>query len=454
MKKKSSRNVLALSLALAIVLAIAPLAALAAPGKSKESAMELKAGQSDTFTGEPNDDPFYWYKFELKAASKVVITASLSAASDNNVATIIVFDYSNDVRGEMRSYVVPKGSVAESSYEQTFTIGVQQDERPLSRTGTYYLDKGWYYIAVGCYLDDGTTGTVKIDSIEPISNTGGVTKASATTIDPSKEVVKQTRFEGNLVEGAYYWKFTLAEAAEVSVKKSVNPALKHNDPNPGSDFCLLVEEGNEAIWGEVDGERVGWLHIRETDANLTKTINYSLPAGTYYAHLGNDRTYNGTEYTLTFSMPGTAAPPSTPLTADPTASTVLVNGENVGFDAYNIGGNNYFKLRDLAYVLNGTAKQFEVDWDGDNNAITLASGQGYTAVGGEMEGKGGGEKTPVPTNSKIIKDGVEVSFTAYNIGGNNYFKLRDIGASFDFGVDWDGERNTIVIDTSKGYTPG
>ena len=33
--------------------------------------------------------------------------------------------------------------------------------------------------------------------------------------------------------------------------------------------------------------------------------------------------------------------------ATPTASTVLVNGEKKAFDAYNIEGSNYFKLRDL-----------------------------------------------------------------------------------------------------------
>ena len=145
--------------------------------------------------------------------------------------------------------------------------------------------------------------------------------------------------------------------------------------------------------------------------------------------------------------------PVSALEATPTASTVLVNGENVAFDAYKINDNNYFKLRDLAYILNGTAKQFNVGWDGANNAISLTSGQPYTAVGGEMTGKGSGAKTPELTNSKILKDGAEVSFTAYNIEGNNYFKLRDIGAAFNFGVDWDGARNTIAIDTSKGYTP-
>ena len=45
-------------------------------------------------------------------------------------------------------------------------------------------------------------------------------------------------------------------------------------------------------------------------------------------------------------------------------------GEKKAFDAYNIEGSNYFKLRDLAYVLNGTDKQFEVGWDAAANAIS------------------------------------------------------------------------------------
>lgn len=137
--------------------------------------------------------------------------------------------------------------------------------------------------------------------------------------------------------------------------------------------------------------------------------------------------------------------------ATPTASTVLVDGKGVVFDAYNINDNNYFKLRDLAYILNGTEKQFEVGWDGANNAITLTSDKAYTAVGGEMTGKGLIDKTPMPTNSKVFLDGKEIILTAYNIDGNNYFKLRDIGQSFDFSVEWDGVNNTIVIETSRGY---
>jgi hypothetical protein len=144
--------------------------------------------------------------------------------------------------------------------------------------------------------------------------------------------------------------------------------------------------------------------------------------------------------------------PPASATAKPTASPVLVNGAQTSFDAYNIADNNYFKLRDLAHVLSGTEKQFEVGYDEATKAIALTSGQSYTAVGGEMEGKGAESKTANPTSSKIYLDGEEISLTAYNIGGNNYFKLRDIGETFDFEVDWDGENRTIVIDTSKGYT--
>jgi hypothetical protein len=144
--------------------------------------------------------------------------------------------------------------------------------------------------------------------------------------------------------------------------------------------------------------------------------------------------------------------PAVPQTATPTASTVLVNSRQVAFDAYNINGNNYFKLRDLANTLNGTEKQFEVGWDSAANAISLTSGRAYTAVGGEMEGKGAGSQTATPTASKITLDGAAVNFTAYNIGGNNYFKLRDIGEAFNFGVDWDGASKTIAIDTNKAYT--
>lgn len=136
-------------------------------------------------------------------------------------------------------------------------------------------------------------------------------------------------------------------------------------------------------------------------------------------------------------------------TAMPTTSKVLVDGVPVEFEAYNIKGNNYFKLRDLAQAVNNTSKNFEVTWDGINNAINLISNAPYTPVGGELVKGDGQPKTAVLTTSTIYKDGKRIYPTAYNINGNNYFKLRDIAEAFGIGVDWDGVANIVSINTTE-----
>lgn len=54
-----------------------------------------------------------------------------------------------------------------------------------------------------------------------------------------------------------------------------------------------------------------------------------------------------------------------------------------------------------------------------------------------------------PTWQKIYVDGRQVSMTAYNIAGNNFVRLRDIGQQVGFNVYWsDG----VQIDTDAPYT--
>ena len=137
--------------------------------------------------------------------------------------------------------------------------------------------------------------------------------------------------------------------------------------------------------------------------------------------------------------------------AVPTTSTVLVNGNNIKFDSYNINGNNYFKLRDLAYVLNTTEKQFSIGYNEVLNTVSLTSRQPYIAVGGEMEIGDGDNVQTEPTSSTILKYGEVVQLQAYLFDDSNYFKLRDIGELLDFSVEWNGEENSISIDTSKSY---
>jgi hypothetical protein len=103
-------------------------------------------------------------------------------------------------------------------------------------------------------------------------------------------------------------------------------------------------------------------------------------------------------------------------------------------------------------ILNGIAKNFAVGWDGENNAISLESGKAYTAVGGELVvAENPATEEAKLSTSTIYLDGKEVELTAYIINDNNYFKLRDVAVVIDFGVTWDGETNTVGIDSATGY---
>ncbi len=149
---------------------------------------------------------------------------------------------------------------------------------------------------------------------------------------------------------------------------------------------------------------------------------------------------------LTAIMAMSAVPAYAGVPATPTASKVTVNGEAKAFEAYNIKSNNYFKLRDIAYVLNGTDASFSVGWDGAANSIALVKGEAYAPTGSEMKVSGTKDiKDAVESTSAILIDGQKAALKAYTIKGNNYFKLRDLGTALDFNVGWDNASQTISI---------
>ena len=138
-----------------------------------------------------------------------------------------------------------------------------------------------------------------------------------------------------------------------------------------------------------------------------------------------------------------------PKNATLTDSSVYVNGKMIQFSAYNIEDNNYFKLRDVAMALNGTSKQFNVTWNEEAGQINLISSTKYMPVGGELETTDKVKILADDSYVQILKDGYNEIAMAYLIDGNNYFKLRDLGRIFGFGVEWDGNTNSILINTEK-----
>ena len=204
-------------------------------------------------------------------------------------------------------------------------------------------------------------------------------------------------------------------------------------PNEAEHICTL------------DGESISYAGLQaaldDFTAGMTET-SYS-----FWASAGVSESPAGTVAETIAALRTLTAP-----TAQVSSHKVQVDGEAAAPAAYEIGGNNYVKLRDVAQLLNGTAAQFGVEWDGAAWRIDLTDGAAYEPVGGELAAPAAGGKQSALTEAPVYLDGQALDLTAYEIDGNNYFKLRDLGAALDFGVTWDAQTRTVRIDTDAPYT--
>lgn len=103
------------------------------------------------------------------------------------------------------------------------------------------------------------------------------------------------------------------------------------------------------------------------------------------------------------TMPQQPVKPKQPL-AYASTQNVLVDGKSVEFYAYALKdekGNdtNYVKLRDVAQILNGSAAQFEVGWDG---SISITTRSAYTSNGSELIQNFAGNQ-PYTVNTSPVK---------------------------------------------------
>ena len=158
-------------------------------------------------------------------------------------------------------------------------------------------------------------------------------------------------------------------------------------------------------------------------------------------------------YTITPNASASTAatlPQSTSVKIQPSTHVVTVDGERVDPQGYNINGYNFYKLRDIAYILNGTDSRFNVTWDGANNRIVLTDDAAYQEVGGEMTSSASTAiKNVSESDSTIVLDGKTLSLTGYRINGNNYYKIRDVGSALGFSVDFDPETEIVLIGSAN-----
>ena len=139
------------------------------------------------------------------------------------------------------------------------------------------------------------------------------------------------------------------------------------------------------------------------------------------------------------------------ITATSSSFKTLVNNKNNTVEGYIFSSNPYLKIRDLAYLLMGTIKNFSVTGDGVKTSIKIVSKSAYKPLGTELKKGDGKPKTVTQSTSVISIDGKNISFSTYTINGETYFKLQDLLQKVNASVVWNATKLTITIDTSKVY---
>ena len=157
-------------------------------------------------------------------------------------------------------------------------------------------------------------------------------------------------------------------------------------------------------------------------------------------------------YTITPNYATKSAALPRDVKIQPSTHKVTVDGSTVAPQGYNIDGYNYYKLRDIAYLLNGTDSQFNIEWSPKTNQITLIPQSAYESVGGELTQSHAVQiHSYTASNAPVFRNDDALSLAGYCINNNNYYKLRDLGEALGFGVEFDGDAQTVMI-TSAGDT--
>lgn len=137
--------------------------------------------------------------------------------------------------------------------------------------------------------------------------------------------------------------------------------------------------------------------------------------------------------------------------ASKTSQSMSVDGKAVDANAYLIEGNNYFKLRDVAALLKDTEAKFNVYYDQDADSVVIENKKTYEVIEGDLVPIDIQKAKAVTSGQKIILDGKVTDIKAYLINDNNYFKLRDLAKALNFGVDYNEEKEEIVVLSNEDY---
>ncbi len=138
---------------------------------------------------------------------------------------------------------------------------------------------------------------------------------------------------------------------------------------------------------------------------------------------------------------------SEPVTSEPTVPEIVAPQTSVGdkfiavpntvslsltenttnMRAYSINNTDYFSLRDIASLLNGTEQQFDIQYDKTTKTVALTTQKPYALANTDYTNNSNMTQREVTSTTVILNvDGQNISSVAYNIDGTNYFSIADL----------------------------
>jgi len=127
---------------------------------------------------------------------------------------------------------------------------------------------------------------------------------------------------------------------------------------------------------------------------------------------------------------------------------ISINGDTVSFNVFEINGNLYLNLFELALAFSETEKQFFPEWVSEYSTILLTSNTPYTADDYFISHMSFENLMVSPANISTFFDGNSVSVSSFIIKENVFFELNDIAEILRLIIRIDTERGVIKIYTN------
>lgn len=272
----------------------------------------------------------------------------------------------------------------------------------------------------------------------------------------------------------YFSKIKKRSAAEMEIRDKVSARPGHSEHQLGLAIDVIgtdlwVQNTKEFAWYSQNAHKYGFI-IRYQEGRESITGYAYEPWHLRYlgvelasAVFGSGLTYD--EYYANFIdidiKEEKEKEKEKVVTVSQKEQIIFVDNKRFKLDTFDDGSTRHYKIQDMAHLLNGTQKEFQVFWDSTNETLNFNTYTGQLdavrdAPGGEAPAAGekpeARDSEAVTARQPAIKtyiDGREDCLTYLEIDGHYYLSLEDLAKILDFSSTVDNFSGYLEIRTTK-----